>query len=88
VAEDEPLGAGVAEHEPEEALFAGPEGLDSIRRVAPEIPRLLTPGGLAAVEIGATQGKAAKKLLTRNGLKGRTVQDLAGRDRAILLTWV
>src|SRR4051794_24699939 len=49
VAEDEPLGPGVAEHEPEEALFAGPEGLDSIRRVADDISRLLAPGGLAAV---------------------------------------
>lgn len=87
VAENEELGTGVAEHEPEEALFAGPEGLDSIRRVAPEIPRLLAPAGLAAVEIGATQGKAAKNLLARGGLKGRVAQDLAGRDRAILLTW-
>jgi release factor glutamine methyltransferase len=88
VAEDEPLGAGVAEHEPEEALFAGPEGLDSIRRLAPEIPRLLAPGGLAAVEIGASQGEAALRLLKRKGLNARIAQDLGGRDRAILLTWV
>ncbi len=88
VAEGEALGAGVAEHEPEEALFAGPEGLDSIRRLAPEIPRLLAPGGLAAVEIGADQSKAARKLLKRNGLAARTVQDFGGHDRAILLTWV
>jgi len=88
VAEGEALGAGVAEHEPEEALFAGPEGLDSIRRLAPEIPRLLAPGGLAAVEIGADQSKAARKLLKRNGLAARTVQDFGGHDRAILLKWV
>lgn len=88
VAEHEPLGAGVAEYEPEEALFAGPEGLESIRRLSPEIPRLLAPGGLAAVEIGAAQGKAALSLLGRNGLAGRIAQDLGGRDRAVLLTWV
>jgi release factor glutamine methyltransferase len=88
VAEDEPLGTGVAEHEPEEALFAGPEGLDSIRRLAPEIPRLLAPGGLAAVEIGAAQGEAAIPLLRQNGLEAGVVQDLGGRDRAVLLTWV
>jgi release factor glutamine methyltransferase len=87
VAEDEPLGTGVAEHEPEEALFAGPEGLDSIRRLAPEIPRLLAPGGLAAVEIGAAQGEAAIPLLRQNGLEAGVVQDLGGRDRAVLLTW-
>lgn len=87
VAEHEPLGAGVAEHEPEEALFAGPEGLDSIRRLAPEIPRLLASGGLAAVEIGAAQGEAALPLLRRKGLSAGIVQDLGGRDRAVLLTW-
>jgi release factor glutamine methyltransferase len=87
VAEDEPLGAGVAEHEPEEALFAGPEGLDSIRRLAAEFPRLLAPGGFAAVEIGAAQGKAASKLLARDGLRARIAEDLGGRDRAVLLTW-
>jgi release factor glutamine methyltransferase len=88
VADNEVLGPGVSEHEPEEALFAGPEGLDSIRRLAPEMPRLLAPGGLAAVEIGASQGKPARKLLTRAGLKASIAQDLAGRDRAILLSWV
>jgi release factor glutamine methyltransferase len=87
VAEDEPLGAGVAEYEPGEALFAGPEGLESIRRLAPEIPRLLAPGGLAAVEIGAAQGKPALKLLERDGLRARLAQDFGGRDRAVLLTW-
>ena len=88
VAEHEPLGAGVAEYEPEEALFAGPEGLESIRRLAPEIPRLLAPGGLAAVEIGAAQGKAAVKLLKRDGLDARIARDFGERDRAILLTWI
>ncbi len=86
VAEHEPLGTGVAEYEPEEALFAGPEGLESIRRLAPEIPRLLAPGGLAAVEIGATQAAAAVDLLEQPGLAARVTQDFGGRDRAILLT--
>lgn len=88
VAEHEPLGAGVAEYEPEEALFAGPEGLESIRRVAAEIPRLLTPGGLAAVEIGAAQGSVAIDLLQRDGLEARIAQDFGGRDRAVLLKWI
>jgi release factor glutamine methyltransferase len=88
VAEDEPLGPGVAEHEPEEALFAGPEGLDSIRRVADDIPRLLAPGGLAAVEIGPAQGEAALDLLQQDRLSGKVVQDLASRDRAVLLRWL
>lgn len=80
------LGPGVAEHEPPEALFAGPEGLAEIRRLAPEIPRLLAAGGLAAVEIGADQAESAIPLLGRDGLKGRIAPDLAGRPRAVLLT--
>lgn len=87
VAEGETLEPTVVEHEPEEALFAGPEGLDSIRRLAPEIPRLLAPGGLAAIEIGATQGKAALSLLERDGLEGELAQDFGNRDRAVLLKW-
>ncbi|HET9810606.1 MAG TPA: peptide chain release factor N(5)-glutamine methyltransferase [Sphingomicrobium sp.] len=86
VADDEPLGAGVAEHEPGEALFAGRDGMDSIRTLAPEIRRLLAPGGLAAVEIGASQGEAAMALLQGDGVAGRLAQDLAGRDRAVLLS--
>jgi release factor glutamine methyltransferase len=87
VAEHEPLGPGVAEHEPEEALFAGPEGLDSIRQVAADIPRLLAPGGFAAVEIGPTQGDAAMDILRQDKFDARIVQDLGSRDRAILLRW-
>lgn len=87
VADREELGAGVAEHEPPEALFAGPEGLESIRTVAAEIPRLLAPNGLAAVEIGASQGELALALLKRDGLDARIAQDFGSRDRAVLLTW-
>ena len=88
VAADDALGPGVAEHEPHEALFAGPEGLESIRRVAAEIPRLLAQGGLAAVEIGASQGETARALLQREGLDARIAQDFGSRDRAVLLTWI
>jgi len=81
------LGPGVAEFEPAEALFAGPEGLDDVRRLAPEFPRLLAKGGLAAVEIGSDQAGDAAELLATKGLEARIAEDLAGRPRAILLTW-
>lgn len=87
VPDGEPLQRDVSEHEPDEALFAGPEGLDSIRRLAPQIPRLVARGGLVAVEIGCEQGAAALALLQREGLGGRIAKDLAGRDRAVILTW-
>jgi release factor glutamine methyltransferase len=87
VAEGAELGPGVRDHEPDEALFAGSEGLDAYRALAPQLPRLLNPGGLAAVEIGADQAEAVTGLLTRDGLHSRVVHDLAGRPRALLLTW-
>ena len=88
VAEDAELGPGVSEFEPDEALFAGKEGLDAYRALAPQLPRLLAKGGLAAVEIGADQGEAVTALLSRDGLRAEVANDLAGRPRAILLTWV
>jgi len=87
VPEDAELGAGVREYEPDEALFAGKEGLDAYRELAPQLPRLLNPGGLAAVEIGSDQADAVTELLTRDGLRARVANDLAGRPRAVLLTW-
>jgi release factor glutamine methyltransferase len=78
----------VREFEPDEALFAGKEGLDAHRILAPQLPQLLNDGGLAAVEIAPDQSAAVTALLGRDGLRGRVVHDFAGRDRAVLLTWV
>lgn len=88
VAQGAELGAGVREFEPDEALFAGETGLDAYRALAPQLPQLLNPGGLAAVEIGHDQGKAVTDLLARDGLQARIAHDFADRPRAVLLTWV
>jgi len=88
VAEGADLGPGVREYEPDEALFAGEEGLDSYRALAPELPRLLNPRGIAAVEIGPDQGAQVTALLAREGLQARIAADLADRPRAVLLTWI
>jgi len=88
VAEGAELGPGVREYEPDEALFAGETGLDAYRVLAPQLPRLLSPGGLAAVEIGYEQARPVTRLLARDGLMAKAANDLAGRDRALLLTWV
>ena len=87
VAEDAELGPGVREYEPDEALFAGKEGLDAYQELAPQLPRLLNKGGLAAVEIGHDQAEAVTALLTHDGLQARVANDLGGRARAVLLTW-
>jgi release factor glutamine methyltransferase len=88
VADGAELGPGVREFEPDEALFAGSEGLDAYRELAPQLPKLLNSGGLAAVEIGHDQADAVTALLARDGLRADVANDLAGRPRAVLLTWV
>lgn len=88
VPEGAEVGPGVREFEPDEALFAGTEGLDAYRSLAPQLPKLLADGGLAAVEIGHDQAPAVTPLLERGGLRARVVQDFGGHDRVLLLTWV
>ncbi len=80
------LGPGVDAHEPHAALFAGADGLDALRALAPQLPRLLEPAGLAAVEIGFDQAHSAAAILSRDGLVANVAHDLAGRPRAIRLT--
>ena len=87
VRDDEDLGPGVREYEPDEALFAGKEGLDAYRALAPQLPSLLNRGGLAAIEIGQDQVKAVTRLLARDGLRAKVADDLGGRPRAVLLTF-
>ena len=64
VAEGAELARASREYEPDEALFAGEEGLDAYRALAPQLPRLLESGGLAAVEIGLDQADAVTALLS------------------------
>ena len=87
VAEGAKLGPGVREYEPDEALFAGEHGLDSYLALAPQLPRLLSKNGFAAVEIGPGQAGDVTALLARDGLCARVANDLADRPRAVLLRW-
>jgi len=86
VGTDEPLGPGVREHEPAEALFAGADGLDDYRRIAPLLAGQLRPGGAAVVEIGWRQAESAGGLFAAAGLSVAVRRDLGGRDRCLLLT--
>ena len=77
VAEGADLGPGVREYEPDEALFAGKSGLEAYATLAPQLPRLLAPGGLAAIEIGYDQAEPVTALLARDGLRSRVANDFA-----------
>jgi release factor glutamine methyltransferase len=84
VESDAVLPADVRDHEPASALFAGADGLDDYCRLVPQLPALLNPGGMIAVEIGATQAAVVTALFGANGLEAEVRQDLGGRDRAIV----
>jgi release factor glutamine methyltransferase len=74
----------VRDHEPRLALDGGADGLDHYRHLAPEILRVLKPGGLFAVEIGFDQSQAVEALFKQAGASGvRTVKDLSTHDRVV-----
>lgn len=74
----------VSEREPRLALDGGPDGLDAYRALAPEILRVLKPGGVFALEIGHDQGRAVQDLMDRAGAEAlKVLGDLGGRDRAV-----
>lgn len=79
------LARDVAEWEPREALFAGADGLAEYRRLAPQIARLLTPEGIACVEIGAGQAEEASALFASQDLAISIRSDLAGIARCLIL---
>ncbi len=63
--------------EPAEALFAGPDGCDVLRRIASEAPDWLRPGGWIVLEIGTPDQASV--------LPGARVHaDLTGRLRVVL----
>lgn len=85
IAASEALMPEVAAHEPGEALYAGADGLDDYRRIVPQLPRLLAPGGVALMEIGWTQATAVAAMAKAAELVAAVHRDLGGRDRALLL---
>ncbi|MGC6466286.1 MAG: peptide chain release factor N(5)-glutamine methyltransferase [Akkermansiaceae bacterium] len=69
-------------HDPEMALFSGADGLDCLRRFCSQCAQFLSPGGLAALEVGFDQGQVVADLLTEGGLENATVEsDLNGIAR-------
>ena len=74
----------VRRYEPRIALDGGADGLDAYRSLAPEILRVLKPGGRFAVEIGYDQSQAVEALFRQAGAgEVQTLRDLADRDRVV-----
>lgn len=75
----------VVEFEPHGALFAGGDGLDAYRALAPQLGRLLTAGGIICLEIGAGQEKAVAALMAAAGFTIESRKDLTGIVRCLVL---
>lgn len=74
----------VRDHDPHLALDGGPDGLTAYRDLAPQIARVMKPGGLFAVEIGWDQGPAVSALFREAGFDDvKIIKDLSDRDRVV-----
>jgi release factor glutamine methyltransferase len=83
-AEIETLQPEVRAFEPMDALTDGGDGLSFYRRIAELLPRLLSPGGLLAVEIGFGQSPAVIEIFSSALRDIEVVKDYSGIERVIL----
>ncbi|AMO73006.1 peptide chain release factor N(5)-glutamine methyltransferase [Sphingorhabdus sp. M41] len=79
------LSADVAGFEPHKALFAGEDGLDDYKIIIPALEKLLSPTGIALLEIGFDQAEPVSKIAANNGYLVELKQDLGGNDRLLTL---
>ncbi|APH56412.1 Peptide release factor-glutamine N5-methyltransferase [Granulibacter bethesdensis] len=80
------LMADVRDYEPASALAAGERGMEAYRGIIPSLPDLLTPSGVAILELGIGQEAEVGALAAQAGLRviGCRV-DLGGIARALAL---
>lgn len=80
VAEGTPLQPEITRFEPAEALFAGPDGLEVIRRMVAAADAVR----LVALEIGPEQAEPVMELLRSRGFRTEVHRDLAGHQRIVV----
>ena len=74
----------VVQHEPPEALFSGPDGLDIVRRIAADASKILKPGSFIALELDPAQCESVADLLKTSGFSSTSIRrDLSGNDRIV-----
>jgi len=73
------------DHDPELALFSGPDGLDLIRDLERVAQRLLVPGGWTAMEHSDKQGGEVQRIFLeeRGWAEAADHRDLTGRPRFV-----
>ena len=84
IAAHEQLPAIVADHEPANALYAGPEGTEAVLALLSGAPHWLAPGGSIVFEIAPHQAEAATNAAQANGLTDiKILPDLTGTPRVL-----
>ena len=80
-----PVQPEVADFDPPEAVFAGPDGLEVIRPLINVAAALLTPGGALVIEHDDSHGESVPALLSGRRIFGDVADhdDLAGRPRFV-----
>lgn len=74
------------QREPPAALDGGADGLDLVRRLLADLPRILKPCGGAVLELGEDQADAVAELARRHHLAvARRVRDPGGCERVVVL---
>lgn len=75
----------VKDHEPHLALRGGADGLDLVRRLCADAPRLLAPGGVMAIEVAASHAEPAADLARAHPLiqNVRILSDCDGLPRVV-----
>jgi len=80
------LAPEVRDFDPRLALDGGPDGLDGYRAIAADAGRLLAPGGMLVLELGAGQLDAVVALFAATGLAAELPRhDLSGVARALVV---
>jgi release factor glutamine methyltransferase len=73
-------------YDPPHALDGGADGLDLVRRLLTDLPRLLRPCGGAVLEVGAKQAETVAEIAYASGFAvARRVRDIGGVERVIVL---
>ena len=87
VREDEwiALDPEVRDHDPRDALVAGPTGLEAYESVVPACFDMLRPEGIVALELGLGQEDGVRAVAARAGFRGIEVRpDLQGIPRVLI----
>lgn len=81
VESDAELAPEITRYEPQEALFAGADGLEVFRRLVDQLGSV----AMVALEVGAGQAPAVEELLISGGFATvEALPDLAGHDRVVV----